>query len=325
MKIQNTDSNNLSPLYNKTIWEQQADKKEKNVNDTIGKAAEVFISSKGKMLSDAENEPLSMMSSKNFMTDADKKLADLKAKADEKEEYKKQAKELQEQLDENADTLTDDERDDMTKKIADLREKGMTDDEKLYDLYDKRRALQKEVKENGDNYLEDEAAYMQNQIQSLEQQIDYYNNPIFGKLVTDGLKKINLERAVLDEQANISISKNRAKIQNATLDARSSEDAMSLLTPEQLEKRAAENSKPQPTAADVVATAKKESQEQAENTGELGAASSSLNLTDSASAADTNTQTSDYKENDDDLNSGTTKLLRTKEVKPDKKYSIIKS
>lgn len=323
MKIQNMDSNNLSPLYNKAIWEQQADKKEKNVNDTIGKAAEVYISSKGKMLSDAENDPLSMMSSKNFMTDADKRLADLKAKANEKEEYKKQAKELQEQLDENTDTLTDDERDDMTKKIADLREKGMTDEEKMYDLYDKRRALQKEVKENGDNYLEDEAAYMQNQIQSLEQQIDYYNNPIYGKFVTDGLNKISLERAVLDEQANISISKNRAKIQNATLDARSSEEAMSLLTPEQLEKRAAESSKPQPTAADVVATAVKESQDQAENTGDLGASASSLNFAADTSATSTNTKAD--KENDDDLDSETSKLLRTKEVKPDKKYSIIKS
>lgn len=319
MKIQNTDSNNLSPLYNKAIWEQQADKKEKNVNDTIGKAAEVYISSKGKMLSDAENDPLSMMSSKNFMTDADKRLADLKAKANEKEEYKKQAKELQEQLDENTDTLTDDERDDMTKKIADLREKGMTDEEKMYDLYDKRRALQKEVKENGDNYLEDEAAYMQNQIQSLEQQIDYYNNPIYGKFVTDGLNKISLERAVLDEQANISISKNRAKIQNATLDARSSEEAMSLLTPEQLEKRAAESSKPQPTAADVVATAVKESQDQAENTGDLGASASSLNFAADTSATSTNTKAD--KENDDDLDSETSKLLRTKEVKPDKKFN----
>lgn len=320
MKIQNTDSNNLSPLYNKAIWEQQADKKEKNVNDTIGKAAEVYISSKGKMLSDAENDPLSMMSSKNFMTDADKRLADLKAKANEKEEYKKQAKELQEQLDENADTLTDDERDDMTKKIADLREKGMTDEEKMYDLYDKRRALQKEVKENGDNYLEDESAYMQNQIQSLEQQIDYYNNPVSGKFVTDGLKKINLERAVLDEQANISISKNRAKIQNATLDARSSEEAMSLLTPEQLEKRAAENSKPQPTAADVVATAVKENQEQAKDNGDLGSTSSSLNFTAEATAASTDTKI--YQGNDtDNLNSETTKLLRTKEVKPDKKFN----
>lgn len=319
MKIQNTDSNNLSPLYNKAIWEQQADKKEKNVNDTIGKAAEVYISSKGKMLSDAENDPLSMMSSKNFMTDADKRLADLKAKANEKEEYKKQAKELQEQLDENADTLTDDERDDMTQKIADLREKGMTDEEKMYDLYDKRRALQKELKENGDNYLEDETAFVQNQIQSLEQQIDYYNNPVDGKFVTDGLNKISLERAVLDEQANIGISKNRAKIQNATLDARSSEEAMSLLTPEQLEKRAAESSKPQPTAADVVATAVKESQDQAENTGDLGAGASSLNFTTDTN--DINTNTKADKENDDDLDSETTKLLRTKEVKPDKKFN----
>lgn len=319
MKIQNTDSNNLSPLYNKAIWEQQADKKEKNVNDTIGKAAEVYISSKGKMLSDAENDPLSMMSSKNFMTDADKRLADLKAKANEKEEYKKQAKELQEQLDENADTLTDDERDDMTQKIADLREKGMTDEEKMYDLYDKRRALQKELKENGDNYLEDETAFMQNQIQSLEQQIDYYNNPVYGKFVTDGLNKTSLERAVLDEQANIGISKNRAKIQNATLDARSSEEAMSLLTPEQLEKRAAESSKPQPTAADVVATAVKESQDQAENTSDLGAGASSLNF--AADTANINTDTKADKENDDDLDSETTKLLRTKEVKPDKKFN----
>ena len=319
MKIQNTDSNNLSPLYNKAIWEQQADKKEKNVNDTIGKAAEVYISSKGKMLSDAENDPLSMMSSKNFMTDADKRLADLKAKANEKEEYKKQAKELQEQLDENADTLTDDERDDMTQKIADLREKGMTDEEKMYDLYDKRRALQKELKENGDNYLEDETAFVQNQIQSLEQQIDYYNNPVYGKFVTDGLNKISLERAVLDEQANIGISKNRAKIQNAALDARSSEEAMSLLTPEQLEKRAAESSKPQPTAADVVATAVKESQDHSESTGDLGASASSLNFT--ADTADINTNTKAYKENDDDLDSETTKLLRTKEVKPDKKFN----
>lgn len=324
MKIQNTDSNNLSPLYNKAIWEQQADKKEKNVNDTIGKAAEVYISSKGKMLSDAENDPLSMMSSKNFMTDADKRLADLKAKANEKEEYKKQVKELQEQFDENVDTLTDDERDDMTQKIADLREKGMTDEEKMYDLYDKRRALQKELKENGDNYLEDETAFVQNQIQSLEQQIDYYNNPVYGKFVTDGLNKINLERAVLDEQANISISKNRAKIQNATLDARSSEDAMSLLTPEQLEKRAAENARPQPTAADVVATAVKENQEQAKDNGDLGSTSSSLNFTAEATAASTDTKI--YQGNDaDNLNSETTKLLRTKEVKPDKKYSVIKS
>lgn len=265
MNIQRTDNgSDLKALYSQSIWEKQAKRREEEKSaTTIGKAAEVYISREGKKLYEDSIDPLSRLSGTDFMTDAEKQLADLKSEEAERAEYKKQASELQDRID-NDTSLTASEREDLQAQADELREKGMSDDEKLYALYDEKNKLTRERKNEDGIYIDGDLGLINSAIAGIDEQIDALANPLYGKIHLNGLDKDHLQQQVLQERAELGIAENIAKIQNAELDNRSSEGAMTTRTPEQIAAQAAESAKAEPSLADVVATAIEEGQERAE-------------------------------------------------------------
>ena len=137
------DKQNL--LQPQNVWQkmQQDTSLRKDKDDTVlGKAAEVYISKAGKKLSEEANDPLNRLSQTDFMTDAEKQLSKLWQEEQDKAEYKKQAAEIEERLAKDAG-LTDKEREDLQAQADELKEKGMTLDDKLYALYDKKNGIEK--------------------------------------------------------------------------------------------------------------------------------------------------------------------------------------
>lgn len=251
-----------SLLQAETVWQKmQKDtsvKKEKE-DTVIGKAAEVYISKEGRKLSEEALDPLNRLSQTDFMTDAEKQLSKLWQEEQEKAEYKKQAAEIEERLAKDAG-LTDKEREDLQAQADELRKKGMTTDDKLYALYDKKHALEKDMEENGGKYTAGEIAGLQSRIDELAWQI--YNTGI--DITHEGRKKDALTQQALKERANLSIAENEARIMGGELERRSSEDSMVMRTAEQIQAQSEEKSKRQPTAADVVQAAVEEGKERAE-------------------------------------------------------------
>ncbi|WP_026767730.1 hypothetical protein [Selenomonas ruminantium] len=250
------DKQNL--LQPKNVWQkmQQDTSLRKEKEDTvIGKAAEVYISKAGKKLSEEANDPLNRLSQTDFMTDAEKQLSKLWQEEKDKAEYKKQAAEIEERLEKDS-SLTDKEREKLQAEADELRKKGMTTDDKLYDLYDQKHAIEK----NGGKYLESDLSGLQRQISELEWKI--YNTGI--DIKHEGWNKDKLTQQALKERAYIAIAENEAKIMGGELEKRNSENAMLTRTAEQIAVQMEENGKHQPTAADVVRAAVEEGKDRAE-------------------------------------------------------------
>lgn len=245
------DKQNL--LQPENVWQklQKDSSLRKEKEDTvIGKAAEVYISKEGRKLSEEALDPLNRLSQTDFMTDAEKELSKLWQEERDKAEYKKKAAEIEERLAKD-DSLTDKEREKMQAEAAELRKKGMTTDDKLYDLYDQKHAIEKDVKDNGGSYTAEEISYFQSQINELAWKI--HNTGI--EITNEGLRKDNLTQRVLKERAYLSIAENEAKIRGGELEKRNSENAMVTRTAEQIAAQSAEKAKSQPKAAEVVRAA----------------------------------------------------------------------
>lgn len=255
---------------------------------TIGKAAEVFISSAGKKLAAKTNNPLGAETSTSFDTPAESALSQKKREAAEREEYKKQAKEIETQIAED-NSLSDEDKTMLQKQADDLWEKGKTDEDKLHDLYQAKRDIYKDLAENDGIYTKSDELLIAKKIDQLNKNIDKINNPIYGTIQKDAQENEMLEQSAILERANIAIMRNKAKLQGQELDERSSEAAMNIRTPEQVAAQAAENSKVQPTSEDVIRTAASEGQAHAEKadseTERLSAGKNSADLTKNASHA----------------------------------------
>lgn len=148
----------------------------------------------------------------------------------------------------------------MQAQADELRKKGMTTDDKLYALYDKKHGLEKEIEENGGKYTAGEIAGLQSRIDELAWQI--HNTGI--DITNEGLKKDALTQQALKERAYLSIAENEARIMGGELERRNSEDSMLTRTAEQIQAQSEEKGKRQPTAADVVQAAVEEGKERAE-------------------------------------------------------------
>ncbi|WP_051598482.1 hypothetical protein [Selenomonas ruminantium] len=251
-----------SLLQTETVWQkmQKDTSPQKEKEDTvIGKAAEVYISKEGRKLSEEALDPLTRLSQTDFMTDAEKQLSKLWQEEQDKAEYKKQAAEIEERLAKDAG-LTDKEREDLQAQADKLKEKGMTLDDKLYALYDKKNGIEKNIAENDGKYMAADIAGLQKQIDQLNREI--YNAA--ADITRDGKMKDFLTQQVLKERADLGIAANKAKIANAELELRDSEASVTTRTAEQIQKQADENGKYQPTAADVVQEAVEEGKARAE-------------------------------------------------------------
>ncbi len=254
------DKQNL--LQTETVWQkmQKDTSPQKEKEDTvIGKAAEVYISKEGRKLSEEALDPLTRLSQTDFMTDAEKQLSKLWQEEQDKAEYKKQAAEIEERLAKDAG-LTDKEREDLQAQADELKEKGMTLDDKLYALYDKKNGIEKNIAENDGKYMAADIAGLQKQIDQLNREI--YNAA--ADITRDGKMKDFLTQQALKERADLGIAANKAKIANAELELRDSEASVTTRTAEQIQKQADENGKYQPTAVDVVQEAVEEGKARAE-------------------------------------------------------------
>ena len=254
------DKQNL--LQAEPVWQrmQRDTSRQKEKEDTvIGKAAEVCISKAGRKLSEDALDPLKRLSQTDFMTDAEKQLYKLSQEERDKAEYKKQAAEIEERLAKDS-SLTDKEREDLQAQADELKDKGMTLDDKLYALYDKKRGIEKSIEENDGKYMAADIAGLQKQIDQLNRKI--YNAA--ADITRDGKLKDFLTQQALKERADLDIAANKAKILNAKLELRDSEASVSTRTAEQIQAQADENSRRQPTAADVVQEAVEEGKARAE-------------------------------------------------------------
>jgi hypothetical protein len=251
-----------SLLQIESVWQkmQKDTSPHKEKEDTvIGKAAEVYISKEGRKLSEDALDPLKRLSQTDFMTDAEKQLYKLSQEERDKAEYKKQAAEIEERLAKDS-SLTDKEREDLQAQADELKEKGMTLDDKLYALYDKKRGIEKNIEENDGKYMAADIAGLQKQIDQLNRKI--YNAA--ADITRDGKLKDFLTQQALKERADLGIAANKAKIRNGELELRDSEASMTTRAVEQIQKQADENGKRQPTAADVVQEAVEEGKARAE-------------------------------------------------------------
>ena len=251
-----------SLLQTETVWQkmQKDTSPQKEKEDTvIGKAAEVYISKAGKKLSEEANDPLNRLSQKDFMTDAEKELSKLWQEEQDKAEYKKQAAEIEERLAKDS-SLTDKEREKLQAQADELRKKGMTTDDKLYDFYDQKHAIEKDIEKNDGKYTAGDLSSLQRQISELAWKI--HNTGI--DIMNEGLNKDKLTQQALKERAYIAIAENEARIMGGELEERDSENAMVTRTAEQIAAQSAEDVKPQPKAADVVRVAVEEGKKRAE-------------------------------------------------------------
>ena len=246
-----------------TVWQklQKGTALQKDSEDTvIGKASEVFISKEGRKLYADSQEPLQRLTQTDFMTEGEKKLQELLDKKTEREEFKQEANELEKRLQKESDTLTDDEKQTMQQKIEELREAAKSPTEKLHEEYQKKFALEGEKAEGLEKHLSGDLLNLQKQILQAEKNIRKAENEI----EAEGMWQKAYEMQAILERADLSIAKSRADYLGKEIDSRSSEQSLLVRTDEQVQEAAEENSKRQPTAADVVQAAVEEGKARAE-------------------------------------------------------------
>ena len=246
-----------------TVWQklQKGTALQGGSEDTvIGKASEVFISKEGRKLYADSQEPLQKLTQTDFMTEGEKKLQELLDKKTEREEFKHEANELEKRLQKESDTLTDDEKQTMQQKIEELREAAKSPTEKLHEEYQKKFALEGEKAEGLEKHLSEDLLILQKQILQAEKDIRKAENEI----EAEGMWQEAYEMQALLERADLSIARSRADYLGKEIDFRSSEQSLLVRTDEQVQEAAEENSKRQPTAADVVQAAVEEGKARAE-------------------------------------------------------------
>ena len=270
---------------------QQAASGEKDESTVIGKAAEVQISEAGRKLLEDDLDPLKKMGQTDFMTEGEEKLQELKDTIAAREDYKKQAEKLQERIDTDT-SLTFEEKARMQKEADALKEKGMSPDDKMHELYGKKHAL-KEKMESGE-YMGGDILLFQKQIILMENKIAKAENDIEKE---GALKKLYTQE-IIKERGDIELAKSRAKDLNVALDMRSSELSMEVRTEEQVAEQGVRNVTHQPRPEDVVQKAIEEGKERTEKDESVVP---DKGMT-SALGVQTETQTTSIIQNTDDTN-----------------------
>ena len=236
---------------------------EKDDDTVIGKAAEVQISAAGRKLSEEALDPLRKMGQTDFMTEGEKNLQELNDKIAAREDYKKQAEKLQERIDTDT-SLTAEEKARMQEEADELKEKGMSPDDKLHELYGKKQALREKMEAGSPELTEAEQAVAQLQMQREMAEIERGITEADNQIANEGALKELYTQEIIQERGDITLAKSRAKDLNVTLDMRSSELSMAIRTEEQVAEQGERNVTRDPRPEDVVQEAIEEGKERTE-------------------------------------------------------------
>ena len=114
-----------------------SEQKKSTVTDILSRAVEVYISTKGKSLSENADMEEDLTPAELALAANEKEIADKKAK-------KAQAAEIEKRIQTDTD-LTDEDKAKLQKQANDLKRAGMTDEDKLSELHGKVDALEKLV------------------------------------------------------------------------------------------------------------------------------------------------------------------------------------
>ncbi|EGK62735.1 hypothetical protein HMPREF9081_0017 [Centipeda periodontii DSM 2778] len=119
--------------------EKSSEQKKSAVTDILNRAVEVYISAKGKSLSESADMEEDLTPAEMALAANEKEIADKKAK-------KAQAAEIEKRIQTDAE-LTDEDKAKLQKQADELKRAGMTDEDKLSELHGKVDALEKLVKD----------------------------------------------------------------------------------------------------------------------------------------------------------------------------------
>ena len=117
----------------------KSEQKKSTVTDILSRAVEVYISAKGKSLSESADMEEDLTPAEMALAANEKEIADKKAK-------KAQAAEIEKRIQTDTD-LTDEDKAKLQKQADELKRAGMTDEDKLSELHGKVDALEKLVKD----------------------------------------------------------------------------------------------------------------------------------------------------------------------------------
>ena len=118
---------------------KSSEQKKSAVTDILSRAVEVYISAKGKSLSESADMEEDLTPAEMALAANEKEIADKKAK-------KAQAAEIEKRIQTDTD-LTDEDKAKLQKQADELKRAGMTDEDKLSELHGKVDALEKLVKD----------------------------------------------------------------------------------------------------------------------------------------------------------------------------------
>lgn len=116
-----------------------SEQKKSTVTDILSRAVEVYISAKGKSLSESADMEEDLTPAELALAANEKEIADKKAK-------KAQAAEIEKRI-QTDEGLTDEDKAKLQKQANDLKRAGMTDEDKLSELHGKVDALEQLVKD----------------------------------------------------------------------------------------------------------------------------------------------------------------------------------
>ena len=140
----------------------KSEQKKSTVTDILSRAVEVYISAKGKSLNESADLEEDLTPAELALAANEKEIADKKAK-------KAQAAEIEKRIQTDTD-LTDEDRAKLQKRADELKHAGMTDEDKLSELYAKANELEKRVKDGivTDREIEEPLSLYRQQIGQLK-------------------------------------------------------------------------------------------------------------------------------------------------------------
>ena len=139
-----------------------SEQKKSTVTDILSRAVEVYISAKGKSLSESADMEEDLTPAELALAANEKEIADKKAK-------KAQAAEIEKRI-QTDEGLTDEDKAKLQKQANDLKRAGMTDEDKLSELHGKVDALEKLVTDGfvTDQEIEEPVKLYEGQINQLK-------------------------------------------------------------------------------------------------------------------------------------------------------------
>ena len=195
-------SGKLPFLHGENAADKAQSGKPNTVTEILNQAVEVYISAKGKSLSESAEMEEDLTPAEAALAANDKELADKKAK-------KAQAAEIEHRIQTDTD-LTDEDKAKLQKRADELKRAGMTDEDKLSELHGNVERLEKLVTDGfaTDKEIEKQRSLYQSQIGRLESEMkakEHHNMKLRGQAIQ--------ERADRDAEITKAQEKERAELE----------------------------------------------------------------------------------------------------------------